>query len=81
MSEGFSAEPCFYDLESFCSYSFLHLCEMGFGECLVPIPAGLSEASFSSEALDKVFDVWYLFELPDHEGVEVPFGIVLYWSS
>ena len=32
------------------------------------VPACFSEASFSSEALDEVFDVWYLFELAEHEG-------------
>lgn len=54
---------------------------MGFSGCLVTVSAGFSEASFSSEAFDEVFDVWYLLELPDHEGVEVPLGMVLYWSA
>ena len=45
------------------------------------VAAGFSEASFSSEAFDEVFDVWYLFELSDHEGSEVPDWVVLYWSS
>jgi len=39
------------------------------------------QASFSSEAFDEVFDVWYLFELSDHEGVEVPLGGVLDGSA
>ena len=75
MSEGFSAEPCFYEPEAFCSHSFLHLGEVGFGGCLVTVSAGFSEASFSSEAFHQVFDVWYLFELSDHEGSGV------YWTG
>ncbi len=31
-------------------------------------PAGFSEVVVSSEAFYQVFDVWYLFELSDHEG-------------
>jgi len=81
LSEGFSAEPCFYESEAFCSYSFLHLCEVGFGGCLVTVPACFSEAFFSSEAFGEVFDVWYLFMLSDYEGAEVPLGVVLDGSA
>jgi len=33
------------------------------------------------EAFDLVFDGVYLEELSEHEGFEVPFGVVLYWTS
>jgi len=35
----------------------------------------------SARAFDEVFDVEYLKELAEHEGFEVPFGLVLYRSS
>lgn len=81
MFQCFSAEPCFYDYETFYPDLFLHLCEVGFSGCLVLVPAGFSEVSVSFEAFDQVFDVWYLFELSDHESPKIPFGVVLYWSS
>jgi len=61
MFEGFFAEPCFYDSEAFYPDSFLHLCEVGFGGCLVMVPAGFSEVSVSSEAFYQVFDVLRVF--------------------
>ena len=61
--------------------TFLIPSEVDFAGGPVMVSAGFSEASFSSEAFDEVFDVWYLFELSDHAGAEVPFGVVLYWSS
>ncbi len=54
---------------------------VGFGGCLVSVPAGFSECFFSFEAFDEVFDVWYLFKLSDHEGAEVPDWVVLDWSA
>jgi hypothetical protein len=54
---------------------------VGFGGCLVLVSAGFSEVSVSSEAFDQIFDVWYLFELSDHESPKIPLGIVLYWSA
>ena len=34
-----------------------------------------------ARVFDEVFDVEYLEELAEHEGFEVPFGLVLYGSS
>ena len=77
----FFAEPGFYDSEAFYPDPFLHLCEVGFGGCLVLVPASFSEVSVSSESFHQVFDVWYLFKLSDHESSEVPYWVVLYWSA
>ncbi len=68
MFQCFSAESCFDDSEAFYPNPFLHLSKMSLSGCLVPVPAGFSEVSVSSEAFYQVFDVWYLFELSDHEG-------------
>ena len=35
---------------------------------------------FSSETFHIIFDVWYLLELSDHNGAEVPDGVILDWS-
>lgn len=50
---------------------------MGLAWGSVTVTAGLSEIRFSSEPLDQVLDVWDLLELPDHEGSEIPCGVVL----
>ena len=75
------AEPGFDDAEAFCSYSFLHLGEVGLAGRPFAVAAGPSEVWFSSQPLGEVFDVGYLEELSEHEGAEVPFGVVLYGSS
>jgi len=62
MSESFSAEPCFYESEAFCSYSFLHLGEMGLAGGFVPVAASRSEVGVASEALHQVQPV--MEELP-----------------
>ena len=67
MFQCFSAEPCFDEPETLYPDPFLHLSKMSLGGCLVPVPAGFSEVSVSSEAFYQVFDVRYLFELSDHE--------------
>ena len=54
---------------------------MGVAGGLVPVSAGVSEVGVASEAFDEVLDVGDLLELSEHEGPEVPFGIVLYGSS
>jgi len=48
---------------------------------LVMVAAGLSEVWVSSQPLHKVLDAWDLFQLAEHEGSEVPLGVVLHWSS
>jgi len=68
MFEGFVAEPGFDYSEAFCSYSFLHLAEVGLAGCLVTVATGFSEVGVSSEAFDEVLEVRYLFELAEHEG-------------
>ncbi len=54
---------------------------MGLAGGPVPVSADFSEVGVSSEAFDEVLDVGYLLELAEHQGLEVPFGVVLYWSS
>ena len=43
--------------------------------------AGVSEDGVAFEAFDEVFHVGYLEELSEHEGFEVPFGIIFDGSS
>jgi len=54
---------------------------MDLGGCAITVAAGVSEAGVSSEAFDQVLHLGYLEELADHEGFEVPLGLVLYGSS
>ena len=69
------------DAEALGSYSLLHLREVGFAGSPVTVSADLSEVWVSSEAFDEVLDVGYLLQLAEHQGPEVPFGVVLYGSS
>ena len=80
-AEGLPSEPGLDDPETFGSYPFLHLGEVGFGGCFVPVSAGVSEDGVAFEAFDEVLDVGYLEELSEHEGFEVPFGLVFDGSS
>ena len=77
-AEGLPSELGFDDAEAFGADAFLHLTEVGFHWGLVPVSAGVSEAGVAFEAFDEVFHVGYLMELAEHEGFEVPFGVVLY---
>ena len=81
VAEGFPSEPGLDDSEAFGSYSLLHLAKVGFGGGFVLVSAGVSEDGAAFEAFDEVFHVGYLEELSEHEGFEVPFGVVLYGSS
>ena len=48
---------------------------------LVMVSAGFSEDGVALQALHQVLDVGYLEELSEHEGFEVPFGVVFDGSS
>ena len=80
-AEGFPSEPDLDDPETFASDAFLHLGEVGFGGCFVMVSAGVSEVWVAFEAFDEVFHVGYLMELAEHEGFEVPLGLVFDGSS
>jgi len=54
---------------------------VGVAGSLVPVAACLSEVGIPSEAFDEVLHVGYLEELAEHEGFEVPFGLVFDGSS
>jgi len=75
------AEPGLDDAESLGSDAAFHLGIMGLAGGFVPVAAGRSEVGVAPEALDEVLDVWDLLYLAEHEGSEVPFGVVFYWSS
>jgi len=65
-------------LEALGSDAPLHLAEMGLGGGLVSVSADPSEVGVPLEALHQVLDVGYLEELAEHEGFEVPLGLVLH---
>ncbi len=67
--------------EAFGADAFLHLAEVGFGGGFVSVSAGFSEDGVAFQALHQVLDVGYLMELAEHEGFEVPFGLVFDGSS
>ena len=78
--QGFSSEPGLDDAEALGSDALLHLAEVGFAGGPVAVSASPSEVGVASEAFHKVLDVGYLLELAEHEGPEVPLGVVFYWS-
>jgi len=45
------------------------------------VAAGVSEVGVSSEAFDEVLHVGYLEELAEHQGLQIPFGLVFDGSS
>jgi len=47
----------------------------------VTVTAGPPQVGVPLEALHQVLDVGYLLELAEHQGPEVPLGVVLHWSS
>jgi len=47
----------------------------------VTLTADPSEVGVPFEAFYEVLDVGYLLELAEHQCLEVPLGVVLYWSS
>ena len=55
--------------------------EVSLGGCFVLVSAGVSDVGVSSEAFDEVPYVGDLVQLAEHEGPEVPFGVVFYGSS
>ncbi len=67
--------------EALDSDPLLHLAEVGVAGSPVPVAAGVSEVGIPSEAFDEVLDVGYLVQLAEHEGPEVPLGVVLYGST
>jgi len=78
--EGFPSEPGLYDAEALDADPLLHLGEVGVAGGPVPVAAYLSEVGVASEAFDEVLDVGYLLDLAEHQGLEVPLGVVLYGS-
>ena len=54
---------------------------MGLAGGPVSVAAGPPQVGVSPEALQLVLDVGDLLELSEHQGFEVPLGVVLYWSS
>ena len=79
--QGFSSNPGLDDAEALGSDAALHLAEVGLAGGPVSVSADLSEVGVPSEAFHQVLDVWDLLYLAEHEGSEVPFGVVFYWSS
>jgi len=54
---------------------------MGLGGCAITVAADPAQVRIPLEALDQVLHVWNLFQLAEHEGPQIPFGVVLDWSS
>ena len=44
----------------------------------MPVSAGVSEDGVAFEAFDEVFHVGYLEELSEHQGLQIPLGVVLH---
>ena len=63
------------------AYPLLHLGEVGLAGGPVPVSADSSKVGVSSEAFHQVLDVGYLLELAEHQGPEIPLGVILYGSS
>ena len=61
--------------------ALLHLAKVGVTGGHVTVTAGPPQVGIPPEALHPVFDVGYLLELAEHEGFEVPLGVVLDGSS
>ena len=55
---------------------FLIPSEVGVAGGLVPVAACLPQVGIPSEAFDEVLDLGYLEDLSEHEGPEVPLGLI-----
>ena len=77
-TDGLAAHVGLYDVEALGPDSPLHLGEVGLYGRLLSVSAHLSEVGVSLEAFDQVLHVGYLEELSEHEGSEIPLGVVFY---
>ena len=54
---------------------------MGLAGDVAPVSAYPAEVRVASEAFHEVLDVGYLEELAEHQGFQVPFGVVFDGSA
>ena len=79
--QGLAAEPGFDDAKALGPDAPLHLAEVGLGWCAITVATDPAQVRIPLEALDQVLHVWNLFQLAEHQGPQIPFGVVLDWSS